>query len=398
MNSSSTPSNPPRRLSSTIRKPSISRYKADNAPSIRQAPLNPTSTILRAMSRQSQLDASFAIAHKLLQRLAELHLKPIPRNYMLWYASLDGTRPELAQELARTVEKEGGLSQGMVDALYDRQFSAGEDGEVLRKAADKIENSLGEVLGLLDEAGKDAGKYGQSLAGLGADLEGAPAAEDVRAVVGQILAATQDMSARAQGLETRLKASVAEVTALKRDLEDTRVEATTDALTGIGNRKHFEQRLKAAMAEADVEKAPLSLLLFDVDFFKHFNDTYGHQLGDEVLRLIGRELKNNIKGRDTAARYGGEEFAVVLPVTTLPNALKVAEQIRSQVERRRVVRSATGEVLAAITLSVGVAAYRHGEPVTALIERADAALYAAKHAGRNQVMAEAAPVRPLAAG
>lgn len=350
------------------------------------------------MSRQSQLDASFAIAHKLLQRLAELHLKPIPRNYMLWYASLDGTRPELAQELARTVEKEGGLSQGMVDALYDRQFSAGEDGEVLRKAADKIENSLGEVLGLLDEAGKDAGKYGQSLAGLGADLEGAPAAEDVRAVVGQILAATQDMSARAQGLETRLKASVAEVTALKRDLEDTRVEATTDALTGIGNRKHFEQRLKAAMAEADVEKAPLSLLLFDVDFFKHFNDTYGHQLGDEVLRLIGRELKNNIKGRDTAARYGGEEFAVVLPVTTLPNALKVAEQIRSQVERRRVVRSATGEVLAAITLSVGVAAYRHGEPVTALIERADAALYAAKHAGRNQVMAEAAPVRPLAAG
>jgi diguanylate cyclase len=354
------------------------------------------------MSRQSQLDASFAIARRLLERLAELRLSPIPRNYTLWYASLDGTRPELAKEIEATVAAEGGLSQGMVDALYDRQFSVGEEGDVLRQAADKIETSLGEVLGILDQAGKDAGRYGKSLAGLGRDLDGAGAAEHVRKVVKQIVAATQDMSARAQGLETRLKASAADVTALKRDLEDTRLEASTDALTGIGNRKHFEARLKLAAAEADAEKAPLALLLLDVDHFKTFNDTHGHQLGDEVLRLIGRELKNNVKGRDTAARYGGEEFVVVLPSTTLANALKVAEQIRTQVERRRVVRSATGEVLAAITLSVGVSAYRHGEKLTELIERADGALYAAKHAGRNRVMAEAAPVAsiptPRAAG
>ncbi len=279
------------------------------------------------MSRQSQLEASFAIARRLLERLSELRLRPIPRNYLLWYASLDGTRPELATEIEGTVKTEGGLSQSMVDAIYERQFGLGEDGETLLKVADRIERSLSEVLGLVGEAGSDAKAYGSTVAGLGRDLDGAESAGSVRAVVTQLLAATQDMSRRAERVETRLKSSTEEVNALKRDLEDSRQEAMTDALTGLGNRKHFDQRLSSAMYEADAERAPLVLLMLDVDHFKSFNDTHGHQLGDEVLRLVAGTLREGVKGQDTIARYGGDEFAIILPETDVARGMQVATKL-----------------------------------------------------------------------
>jgi diguanylate cyclase len=132
-------------------------------------------------------------------------------------------------------------------------------------------------------------------------------------------------------------------------------------------------------------------LLTDIDHFKKFNDTYGHQTGDQVLRLVALAVKQNVKGHDVACRYGGEEFAVLLPHTSLRQAVTVAEHIRRAVLTKELVKRSTGENLGRITISIGVSSFVAQDTVQSMIARADAALYAAKAAGRNLVRCESDP-------
>ncbi len=128
--------------------------------------------------------------------------------------------------------------------------------------------------------------------------------------------------------------------------------------------------------------------MIDIDYFKKFNDTYGHQLGDQVLRLVARCLVDCTKGQDTPARYGGEEFGIVLPETELRNANILAEQVRETVSSKKIYKRSTNQDLGIITVSVGVAAFKSGEPLSSFIQRADEALYEAKRKGRNKVIDE----------
>jgi diguanylate cyclase len=164
----------------------------------------------------------------------------------------------------------------------------------------------------------------------------------------------------------------------------------TDPLTTLANRKFFEDSIKRFIDECEERDTPLSVILTDIDHFKKFNDTYGHLTGDQVLRLVAIALKQNVKGQDVAARYGGEEFVVLLPRTALMAAVTVADNIRRAVIGKELMRRSTGETLGRVTISLGVACWRRGDTVASLLERADACLYAAKHAGRNCVMAETA--------
>jgi diguanylate cyclase len=126
----------------------------------------------------------------------------------------------------------------------------------------------------------------------------------------------------------------------------------------------------------------------DIDHFKKFNDSWGHQTGDQVLRLVANCLSDNVKGRDTAARYGGEEFVVLLRGTALADAARIADQIRHGVEGKKLVKKSTGDVLGTITISIGVAQFAPGETIEAVVRRADTCLYGAKHHGRNLVIAQ----------
>ena len=146
-----------------------------------------------------------------------------------------------------------------------------------------------------------------------------------------------------------------------------------------------------AVQSALASGEPLSLLMFDIDHFKSFNDSYGHLTGDQVLRLVGMSLKQTIKGQDITARYGGEEFAVVLPNTALRQALTVADHIRRAVMAKELKKKSTGEILGRVTISVGVSMLKPGDDTDSLIERADACLYAAKRNGRNRVICEVDP-------
>jgi diguanylate cyclase len=129
-------------------------------------------------------------------------------------------------------------------------------------------------------------------------------------------------------------------------------------------------------------------MIADIDHFKNFNDTYGHQTGDQVLRLVAMTLKSNIKGKDLAARYGGEEFVAVLPSTDLAGAVIVAENVRKAIQAKELLKRSTNEKLGRITASFGVAVFQQTDTAASLIERADRCLYGAKRAGRNRVVSE----------
>ena len=167
---------------------------------------------------------------------------------------------------------------------------------------------------------------------------------------------------------------------LERAYHDLAEIALSDPLTGLRNRRAFEEDLHREAPRADREGAALSLLIVDVDHFKAFNDRFGHPAGDGALRAVARLLREHARRSDSVARIGGEEFAVLLPDTDVDGALALAERFRAAVERHdwpdRVV-----------TVSIGVATVRHAsaDAASALVREADRALYRSKHRGRNVV-------------
>lgn len=159
-------------------------------------------------------------------------------------------------------------------------------------------------------------------------------------------------------------------------------DVLTDPLTGIANRRAYEFELARRVADWNRNQTNVSLILLDIDYFKKFNDRYGHQAGDAVLRSVAEVLRNTIRDADLIARYGGEEFAVVLSGTEMTEAKEVAERIRSLIESSRFPFNG---LILRLTVSVGIAQIRADEDSTAFVQRADAALYSSKEAGRNRV-------------
>jgi diguanylate cyclase len=314
---------------------------------------------------------------------------PTPHNYTVWYTYVDGTMPALRQAIDAFVAKQTIFTDGINADLYKRYFGGAEDYVDVIETGGRLQAVIDQVSRYLNDHTGEIGNFGHTLDNISTAIGSAQEPQEtVRALVADLVKETQSMAKRNYTLETRLGRIATEVTELRENLQTVQREALTDALTGIPNRKFFEGRLQEAVREALNEGEFLSLLICDIDHFKRFNDSYGHQIGDQVLRLVARTLSDSVKGRDTPARFGGEEFAIILPRTNLEQATIVADQIRNGVMRRRFVGKDTRDDYGGVTLSFGVAQYRANEDLSELIGRADAALYHAKGGGRNRVSTE----------
>jgi len=340
------------------------------------------------MDFKISVEKAAEFAESALKLMATQGVPATPENFTVWYAYYAGQSEELTRALDVLLSNKMEFTPERNHEIHDKYFGFEGEGREIRETTSRLQTAVSDVLEYLGDAGRDQSAYGEKLAGFSGDLakgaESGPVAELVR----EILSETQQIVKKSEALESRLGQSSQQIDELRQHLEEVQREAMTDALTGIANRKYFDSTLRAAASSTMETGEDLCLLLIDIDHFKKFNDTYGHLIGDEVLRVVGRLLTENVKGRDTPARFGGEEFAVILPQTSLRNAAGLAEQIRNTLASRKLHDKRKDADYGTLTVSIGTAKYQPGEPLDGLIQRADQALYRAKNKGRNRVVTE----------
>lgn len=329
-------------------------------------------------------------ARKAIEAMESNRVWPTALNFELWLHYVAAKDGEVATEIDSVLTSGQAFTEQVAEKIAEKHLPhARLSGEIL-DAGKNLTQELESVSRALESARESSEAYGQQLATASKSLGDDENSEAVRAMVDTLSAATAKVRDENKTLESQLAETNDELHRLKEHLEQVRREAMTDALTSLANRKAFDETLDAACAHAAAGGEPLALAIMDIDHFKKFNDTWGHQTGDQVIRFVASVIGRAAKGRRFSARYGGEEFAVIFPGETSRTAMNILEAAREEISSRILKRRSTNEDLGAITISTGIADFQAGEFPTSLIERADAALYASKNGGRNRTSIAAA--------
>jgi diguanylate cyclase len=328
-------------------------------------------------------------AYRLARRAVDLmerhQVWPTALNFELWTHYVADPEGALARELTRLIAMGEPMTELVCEELAATYLPKARLNEQIRDAGDLLSKELESVSKAIQNAQKSNTAFGKHLAGVSKELNTQGDVEAIKAVVSNLADATRRVHKENQSLEKRLADSTAEVDRLREHLEQVRRDATTDGLTNLANRKAFDDELDRACAEADEAGSSICLAVLDIDHFKGFNDTWGHQTGDQVIRYVASVIGRVAAMPRFAARYGGEEFAMIFPRESSAVVAATLEEIRIEVSSRMLKRRSTNEDLGTITISSGFAERRPRESGHSVMERADAALYASKRSGRNKV-------------
>lgn len=334
------------------------------------------------------IDRSHEFAKRSLNFIIKHGLDANPVNFEVIYCYTQGFNKSLILAVNHIVKSDRADKSEALAQVHSKLISSDSSSNKVDEITSQMATEVDHVAALISAAMGQSSDYTDALGEASTVLSENIDSSAVKNIVRSLVAATDDMRNNGRLLENKLAASNRQIFELSENLVDMRTEARTDQLTGIANRKSFDETLATEIKNSNEQGSGLCVLLGDIDHFKSFNDNYGHQTGDQVLRLVAACLGENIKGRDIVARYGGEEFAIVLTKTNLKNAEIIANQIRTTVEGKELVKRSTGDNLGSVTICFGAALYRKGENVEEFISRADQSLYLAKDAGRNQVKTE----------
>lgn len=327
-----------------------------------------------------------AWSQQAIERLGRDGLAMTPDNYAVYYHYFAGDMPALTAAFNATIARER-MRQELCADLYEKFFVVDRE-TFIRDANAIIDAELRKVTTLISSSAKDTHQFGENLTSFSGKLSSGLSLDALREAVSKIAEETKVVSARNRKLQTELATVTEQLNEVRSDFDRVHKEALIDPLTEVGNRKYLDREIARAMTEARDNGTELSVLIADIDHFKKFNDTYGHLIGDHVLRLVAKTMVENLKGRDIIARYGGEEFVVLLPQTRIQDAERVANLLRASLATKQIKRRNSNEVLGVVTISLGAAEFCPGEDVDSLIARADRGLYKAKDMGRNCVVSE----------
>jgi diguanylate cyclase len=308
-----------------------------------------------------------------------------PVNFSLAYHYVKGENPSLNDRMDELLETDGAWQEETIAKLF-RHHICNCDEMVLKNLREELIDIVAHTLGTMIDL---TGKTSIANENIKTHIETLAASNNIETVmqaVSSIISDTRSLITETNQFETQLLSSTEEVEKLKQELSYARQEAMLDPLTGVMNRRGFDQRLATMISEVDSQHTVnFCLLLMDIDRFKEINDNHGHLLGDKVLRAVAELLNRHTKGKDACARFGGDEFAILLPDIGSNNARNLAEHMRTIIEKIVLKRPNSGSVVGGISVSIGVAAYRMGETDEELLQRCDQALYRSKSLGRNRV-------------
>jgi diguanylate cyclase len=341
-------------------------------------------------AKTSSDEKSLHIAQQAMQLMQQHRVDPVPEHYAVWYAYAQGNDAQLKKDIDQAIRQRVPFTRDIMTGI-SRRFTESQKNQVLQESTQGAQALLTDALRLMTEFGGETSAYNRQLdtnvQALSATAADARPVQDIVQAIIERARAVRDSGA---ALQKKLEDSTREIATLKTNLEKVSAESQRDFLTGLYNRKALDSYLEAALREAKDQREELCALMIDIDHFKQFNDKFGHLIGDEVLKIVARSLTQSVKGKDYVARYGGEEFCVLLPATPLQGGMVVAEALRKFVAGNNLVRKDTGEKIASITVSIGVARLRpEHDTAASLLARADEALYRAKKEGRNRVSQEA---------
>lgn len=328
---------------------------------------------------------AYGLARQVVDQMEAAGVWPTPLNFELWAHALGDPDGALAGEIKRLVEASEPFTEAVTDMLAAEHLPRSRLTEQIRDAGRVLDRELSSVSSVIAQAHKSQAAYGQTLDQAATSIEAAANGEGLQTIVSGLTTATRQVQHETESLEKKLEVSTLEVVRLREHLELVRRDAMTDALTDLANRKAFDEHLASACDHAETTATPLTLAVLDIDHFKHFNDTWGHQTGDQVLRYVASVMGRAAASPRFAARYGGEEFAMVFPHESVTMVEAALESVRKEIASRSLRRRSTNDELGAVTVSAGFAVRQTGETASAFLERADAALYASKRGGRNRV-------------
>ncbi len=326
------------------------------------------------------------VAEKAMGAITQQRVPPTPHNFHVWFKYALGSPVELKRTIDILVAGKRKFDAATNRDLYTTYVGAkGLDEAVAHQVSQQLHTVLASAQDFLSTAIADNRTQIEAISNVADRSE---IGTDPRLLIETLMNELSKAATRATKLEAQFVEKSRELDMIRESLSKSEERARTDTLTGLPNRRALEEFCQSAQAVAMESGQPLSVFLIDIDHFKKFNDSFGHGVGDQVLRLVAKALHERVRDTDLAARYGGEELIAILPGADLSVCTMIAERIRNALADCKITRRSTGQELPGITVSIGVGQFLPGETMEDLIDRCDRALYQAKKRGRNCVVTE----------
>lgn len=344
------------------------------------------STATQSFPSRSDFATAFALAKEALGLIGRFQTPPTPKVFDVWYRYVEGKNEAIREQLDHAINEAGAVDLHLLENLYDQFCST--SSTVSDHVGAELSHELTEFNSLIHSQ-IDAGEQFSSTIHSASETlsqQGESSAE-VQRCVAKLLESNRNMQAQLQSTRKRLDESQAQVDNLRKTLDDSQRKIMTDPLTGVGNRRFFDHVIEKTHQTVSQTGVNRFLILIDLDEFKDINDTFGHSVGDEVLKYVAGTCQR-LRGDSQIARYGGDEFAVFLDVNEMQEANEFAEEVRRSCVTNRLKLADSGELLGRIGLSIGISRLRSDDDGQSWFNRADQLLYRAKNSGRNCVMIE----------
>ncbi len=329
----------------------------------------------------SQIDALFK----------KHNITPLPVNYLVWYHYFKGDIQPLNTEMTSILENPSQFTDRLGLRLYE-QFLEQEELEAENKYDFAMRQFVDDIIQKLGDWNENLEKQSAEMGYCAIKLnDSETSSEELEEMAKYIAQTALQIQSSNEQIREEFKDNSNEIHELRKQLQQAKAEALQDELTQIGNRKAFNASLMDLAIEHKAKPHSLCLIMTDIDHFKSFNDTYGHPVGDSVLRYFSNIMRKSSQDNEVLCRYGGEEFAILLKNSSIEQAALRAEQIRAQIEKARLTLKNSNEPIKTITASFGISHFKGAEDeLEDFIQRADENLYKAKQSGRNQVVHEQA--------